>query len=50
MDWESFGLSLRLAAWTSVVLVPVGVLIARQVLDVLRGGQPRDVVNPEVLG
>jgi len=29
MDWQSLTLSLRLAAWTVVVLLPVGIVIAR---------------------
>ena len=29
MDWDAFALSLRLAAWTTVVLLPAGVAVAR---------------------
>ena len=29
MDWLAFGLSLKLAAWTGAILMPVGLLIAR---------------------
>jgi len=29
MDWQAFGVSLRLAAWTVVLLLPVAVLLAR---------------------
>jgi molybdate transport system permease protein len=29
MDWDAFKLSLRLAWWTMIVLLPVGVLVAR---------------------
>lgn len=29
MDWEAFALSLRLAAWTTAVLLPAGILVAR---------------------
>lgn len=39
----------HLAASTAEAQSLVGVMIAQQVLDVLRGGPPRDVVNPEVL-
>lgn len=29
MDWQALSLSLRLAAWTVVVLLPIGMLVAR---------------------
>ncbi len=29
MDWDAFGLSIRLAAWTSLVLLPLGLVLAR---------------------
>lgn len=29
MEWDAFGLSLRLAAWTTVLLLPIGILTAR---------------------
>lgn len=29
MDWEAFGVSLRLAAWTGVLLLPAGLVLAR---------------------
>jgi molybdate transport system permease protein len=29
MDWTAFGLSLKLAIWTAVLLLPVGLLLAR---------------------
>ena len=29
MDWDALSLSLRLAAWTTVLLLPLGVLVAR---------------------
>ncbi|MFC3070673.1 molybdate ABC transporter permease subunit [Phenylobacterium soli] len=29
MDWDAFGVSLRLAAWTVVLLVPLGLVLAR---------------------
>ena len=29
MDWDAFALSLRLAAWTSALLLPIAMLIAR---------------------
>ena len=29
MDWDAFALSLRLAGWTMLVLLPTGVLVAR---------------------
>ena len=30
MDWGALSLSLKLAAWTALLLVPLGMLIARQ--------------------
>ncbi len=29
MDWDALSLSLRLAAWTTVLLLPLGILVAR---------------------
>lgn len=29
MDWEAFAVSLKLAAWTGVVLLPLGLILAR---------------------
>jgi molybdate transport system permease protein len=29
MDWEALGLSLKLAAWTAALLLPLGIVIAR---------------------
>ena len=29
MDWQALSLSLRLAAWTVILLLPIGVLAAR---------------------
>lgn len=29
MDWVAFGLSLKLAAWTALILAPLGLMIAR---------------------
>jgi molybdate transport system permease protein len=29
MDWTAFLLSLRLAAWTTVILIPIGIIIGR---------------------
>lgn len=38
VDWTAFGLSLKLAAWTSAALLPVGLLLARLLaFDVRRG-------------
>jgi molybdate transport system permease protein len=31
MDWEALWLSLRLASWTTVLLVPLGILLARAI-------------------
>jgi D-3-phosphoglycerate dehydrogenase len=39
----------HLAASTAEAQSLVSILIAEQVLEALRGGEPRDVVNPEVL-
>jgi molybdate transport system permease protein len=30
MDWVALGLSLRLAGWTALVLLPLGIVVARQ--------------------
>ena len=30
MDWESLALSLRLAGWTALILLPLGIVVARQ--------------------
>ena len=39
----------HLAASTTEAQTLVSTLIAEQVLDALRGGEPREVVNPDVL-
>ncbi|MDA9982789.1 molybdate ABC transporter permease subunit [Gammaproteobacteria bacterium] len=31
MDWQAFSLSLQLAAWTTIVLIPISVIIARMI-------------------
>jgi molybdate transport system permease protein len=31
MDWLAFSLSLQLAAWTTIVLIPISVIIARMI-------------------
>lgn len=39
MDWTAFGLSLKLAAWTSLVLLPVGLALARLLAFRVRRGK-----------
>lgn len=40
MDWVAFGLSLKLAAWTSALLIPLAVLVARHLAFRTRRGKP----------
>lgn len=39
MDWVAFSLSLKLAAWTAAVLLPVGLVIARAMAFRVRRGK-----------
>ena len=40
MDWTAFLLSLRLAAWTLAILLPVGLLVARALAHTRFAGKP----------
>ncbi|HCX32896.1 MAG TPA: molybdate ABC transporter permease subunit [Rhodocyclaceae bacterium] len=40
MDWTAFLLSLRLAAWTLAILLPVGLLVARALAHARFAGKP----------
>lgn len=39
MDWTAFALSLKLAAWTGIVLLPVGLVVARLLAFRVRRGK-----------
>ncbi len=39
IDWTAFGLSLKLAAWTSAALLPIGLVLARLLAFEIRRGK-----------